>query len=188
MSLVTGKTAELHDEDFLRITQILCDGRSDEVFLVGNRLRRTRQLLGYISPKINEVCWIEDSCADGTTDPEKHPVESVLRLRQLRMTNKRHADINVSHVMSSTTPLNVVNNEGVLFCRHKFIRIYVNQAAKNKDGKFVEKSLRGLESNEVDDNWSDETVARPRRMSSVTLIDDGDLQVRDIFKHVPFNY
>ena len=182
MNFVTGETVELKDGDFLRLTQILCNLATDEVFLNGKRLRRTRNLSAYISRKVNEVCWVEDECRDGTDKAEKVPVECVIRLRRLRMTNKSHEDCSVSHFMDGSASVQTVNNEGPLFCRWKFITVYANQAAKKKAGTFVERVLRPLDPDEVDENWLDEKmVARPRRMSSVTLVDDEDPQeVQDI--------
>lgn len=178
MNFVCGKTAELQHGDFLRITKTLRNEETDEVSFHGKRLRRTRNLARYITAKVNKVCWLEEISADGTDKPEKHPLGSVVRLRQLRMTNKRHADYKVSHIMDGKTPIEVVNGEWFLFCRYKFTAIYKNQESKKKAKTFKEKVLRVLDPNEVDEGWLDESMmmTRSRRMSSVTLIDDGDVQ------------
>jgi DNA (cytosine-5)-methyltransferase 1 len=106
---------------------------------------------------LNETCWIQEIFLDGSGEPEDVPLHLVLRIRQLRMTNKPYEQFNIAHTQTKPTPLAISKSEGILFCRFRFCTIYESQAQKKKGGhaSFVEKFISSLEPDEIDAGWLD---------------------------------
>ncbi len=154
-----GKTVELIHGDFLRIKSIWQDCQTTEVFLRGWLLRRSRYLGGFMTPQLNETCWIQEIFLDGSGEPEDVPLHLVLRIRQLRMTNKPYEQFNIAHTQTRPTPSAISKSEGVLFCRFRFCTIYESQAQKKKSGhaNFFEKFISSLEPDEIDAGWLDDS-------------------------------
>ena len=161
MTLKRGKTVELNTGEFLRIENILQDRETTEVFLVGKRLQRTKALQGYISPRLNEVCWVRNMCSDRSDETEKTPLGWVIRLRQARSTNRPYVDFNGSHLLGNSRRM-LIKEEGVLFCRYKFITIYSDKTAKRRATTFIERYLGNLSVEEADHQCS-ESRARTRQ-------------------------
>ena len=162
MALRKGKTVELQDGDFLRI-DIIIQANTNEVFLQGRRFRRTRRLGGIVSGRPNEVCWIEEIYLDGSFVEENISVDHVVRIRQLRLTNKTYQSLNVSHTMKWPPTSMLYKVEGILFCRTKYEVTYEShtQKAKENSFSFVDKCVRGLYSPEVDEkHWEDPAALR----------------------------
>lgn len=172
MLLKPGKTAELKNGDFLRIRSIWQNSQTTEITLSGHLLRRTRNLHGFISPKLNETCWMQDLILSA---PFREEVDvalgDILRLRKLRMTNRPYDELNVSHTLEASTPSVIIKDEGVLFCRHKFTSVYKDLQQKNKIGNsnFSERYITALAFSEIDsDELKDPSVSYmvPQREAS----------------------
>ena len=144
MVLRKGKTVELQDGDFLKI-DIILQADTNEVFLQGRRFRKTTRLGGIVSGRPNEVCWIEEMYLDGSFVEETISVDHVIRIRQLRLTNKAYQSLNVSHTMAWPPTSMLYKDEGILFCRIKYEVTYKSHAqkAKNNSFSFVDKCVRG---------------------------------------------
>ena len=195
MTLRRGKTVELNNGDFLRIDRIL-QAITTEVFLLGRRFRRTTRLGGIVTGQPNEVCWIEEKFQDGFSIAEEVPLAHVVRLRQLRLTNKAYKDLSIRNTMAWPPTNKLYQKEGILFCRIKYEVTYTSQAQKLKarSFSFVDKCIRGLYSAEVDgEYWEDPAdlraawrgapaslVERLRRsVSTVTLVGDDQAPSQD---------
>lgn len=136
--------------------------------------------------KLNETCLIQDIFLDGSSGPKDVPLGSVMRLRQLRMTNRPFSSYNITHTDLNTTSKAQREAEGMLFCRFRFCAIYEDQAQKNEQTycNFIEKYITSLEPGEIDVGWavnppeptspslSDDDVRILSRSSSATLLDD----------------
>lgn len=195
MTLKKGKTVELKDGDFLRIDTVL-QIMTTEVFLQGRRFRRTTRMGGIVTGQPNEVCWIQENFQDGFSNSEDVPLASVIRLRQLRLTNKAYKDLSIRNTMAWPPTNKLYKKEGILFCRIKYEVIYTNHAQKlkAKSFSFVKKSIRSLYSAEVDgEYWEDPAVLRAARkgvpaslverlrrsVSTVTLLGDDQTPAQD---------
>ena len=64
MILKARNTVELVNGDFMRIVSIWQNPQTTEVFLTGPLLRRTKKLGGFISPSLNETCWMQELILD----------------------------------------------------------------------------------------------------------------------------
>ena len=195
MTLRRGKTVELNDGDFLRIDSVL-QAMTTEVFLQGRRFRRTTRLGGIVTGRPNEVCWIEERFQDGFSTAEDVPLGHVVRLRQLRLTNRAYRDLSIRNTMAWPPTNKLYRREGILFCRIKYEVTYTSHAQKlrARSFSFVEKCIRGLYSAEVDgEYWEDPAdlraarrgapaspVERLRRsVSTVTLVGDDQAPAQD---------
>ena len=188
MTLRKGKTVELNDGDFFKI-DLIVQAVTTEVFLRGRRFRRTTRLGGLISGRPNEVCWIKESFQDGSGTEEEVPLANLVRMRQLRLTNKAYKDLSVRNTMEWPPTNKLYKKEGILFCRTKYEVAYTSLAQKSKNNSFsfVDKCIRGLYSDEVDgEYWEDPADIRAARrglhnpmerlrrsVSTTTLVDDG---------------
>ena len=159
MTLRKGKTVELRDGDFLKIGTLL-EAETTEVFLQGRRFRRTTRLKDLKSARPNEVCWFEEIYLDQSFAEEMIPLDDVVRVRQLRMTNKTYESFNISHTMQWPPTTKLYRNEGILFCRIKAEITYESHARKAKDNSFsfVSKCFRGLHPIEADDGFCEKPV------------------------------
>ncbi|KAI9779190.1 MAG: hypothetical protein M1816_003647 [Peltula sp. TS41687] len=125
------KTAELVDEDFLRITTIIKHVISGEVKLRGSRLRRTKAVQGMLGKKRNEVCMMlqvdEDDPRDALVQGlEEISLEEVKRIRILYITNEEFParSFRVTEKTGEKTADDVVFNTCQLVCRVKFIQSF----------------------------------------------------------------
>jgi len=162
MLLRKGKTVELKGGDFLRI-RLIVQADTTEVYLQGLRFQRSHKLDGIVTKHANEVIWVEEIFIDGSVEKEEIPLGEVLRMRKLRMTNKRYESLNVKHTMKWPPTTTLYKDEGILFCRMKYEVLYKEQAQKAKDNSFsfVEKCVRNLASEETDGEcWEDPTDLR----------------------------
>ena len=154
MTLRKRKTVELRDGDFLKIDALL-QAETTEVFLQGRRFRRTTKLQDLKSARPNEVCWFEEVYLDESYVEEMIPLDHVVRVRQLKMTNRNFESFNVSHTMPWPPATKLYRDEGILFCRLKAEYIYESHAqkAKRNSFSFASKCFRSLYPAEVDDGF-----------------------------------
>ena len=187
MTLKKSKTVELRDGDFLKIDTLL-QTETTEVFLQGRRFCRTTKLGDLKSARPNEVCWFEEMYLDESYVEDMIPLDHVVRVRQLKMTNKTFKELNISHMMKWPPTSKLYRDEGILFCRLKAEFTYESHAQKAKENSFsfVSKCFRSLYPAEVDDGfyqhpavlraaWQEipTTMDHPRRSTSTeTLIGD----------------
>ena len=159
MTLRKGKTVELRDGDFLKIG-ILLQTETTEVFLQGRRFRRTTRLEDLKSARPNEVCWLEEIYLDQSFAEEMIPLSDVVRVRQLRMTNKVYESFNISHTMQWPPTTKRYRTEGILICRIKAEVTYASHAQKAKDNSFsfTSKCFRGLHPIEADEGFCENPV------------------------------
>ena len=130
--------------------------------------------------KLNETCWVKEVFLDGSSSEldDDVPLGSVLRIRQLRMTNKPFNEFNVSHTQGKSASPAIKESEGILFCRYQYCSVYTNQAQKKKETRanFSEKFLSSLEPDDVDEGWLAEIPNAPGRGQSQPG-DDDDLRI-----------
>ncbi len=177
-----GKTVELHDGDFLRVTSILQDVQEDGRYrLRGWRFRRTNMLAGRLLKMRNEVCMILKVDRDDPRDPLEQGVEEVdfseaVRPRRLLMTNRDPPALTYYENNPNDKLLSddVVYDLCNLVCRWKKIYYYPNAVwrFKERESEVVISKIRehelGLaspvpESSRVSDTelrriWRGETV------------------------------
>ena len=154
MTLKKRKTVELRDGDFLKIDTLL-QAETTEVFLQGRRFRRITKLDDLKPARPNEVCWLEDVYLDESYVEEMIPLNRVVRVRQLKMTNMIYESFNISHTMQWPPTTKLYRHEGILFCRLKAEFTYESHAQKAKENSFsfVSKCFRSLYPAEVDDGF-----------------------------------
>lgn len=129
-----GKTVELTDGDFLRITAIVPDHITQTAFLKGIKFRRNRLLGGLLEFKMNEVtmllkCNGNDPRAAYHQSVETVQLADVVQIRQLVKTNQpfptfsfREADPNYK-----SQGKDYVLKFGQLVCRTKQIQVSKNE-------------------------------------------------------------
>ena len=152
-TLRVNKSVELSDGDFLRITAIIQDARTTEVYLRGWRLKRAGQLLGVLEKKHNEVVLMLDVDSDDDRDPlvqsvHEVPLAAVVRVRRIIMTNRPFPSCSFRE-SEPAAPKTVVREKYHLVCRWKFIKTFDNARARADDVS-REKALVGLRSHECD--------------------------------------
>lgn len=170
--------------------------RTTEVVLNGLLMRRTRELGGLMARKLNEVCWIENVFLDGSNEPDDVRLGAVMRVRQLRMTNRPFSSFNITHTDFNTGSKAQREAEGILFCRFRFCSVYESQVQKSKQSSanFCEKYIISLGTQDIDVGWSVDLPKTPRphrdlspsmsdedlrvvsRSSSATLVGDDEVQ------------
>ena len=164
MILRKGKTVELRSGDFFRI-HLITQLYTTEVFLHGLTFQRAYKLGGLVPKHANEVYWVEERFLDEPLEDKEVPLSDVVRIRQLRMTNKTHEALNLRHTMQWPPSSTLYRDEGILFCRIKYEIVYSSQAQKKKNNSFsfVEKCVRNLRSEETDgEYWEDPLDLRAR--------------------------
>lgn len=131
MIIKPGKTVELEDQDFLRVTAIIRNLTSGEVKLRGWRLRSNKSMNGMLNKKRNEVCMILQLDEDDPRDPlvqgaEEVSLKEVQRIRRLVITNAEFPaqSFRQTERTGDRTPDNVVFNECHLVCRWQYITYY----------------------------------------------------------------
>lgn len=134
--------------------------------------------------KLNETCWIQNVFLDGTPEPNDDvPLGAVMRLRQLRMTNRSFSSFNITDTDGNTGSKAQREAEGMLFCRFRFCSVYESQAQKSKQSyaNFSEKYITCLDPEDIDPGWSVDLPNASRlhrdisRSSSATLVDDDEI-------------
>lgn len=92
-TLRPGTTIEIKNGDFLFLKEIVKNCATDHIDLRGYHLQRTRDLNGILPKLKNELCWIveielEDHRHYLEQSVAEVPLEEVVAIRQLRLTNR----------------------------------------------------------------------------------------------------
>lgn len=162
MNLRKGKAVELQNGDFIRIRSIT-KFNNGEIVLQGPLFQRVQKLDGIISTRDNEVCWVEEIFLDESAEDEEIPIEEVVRIRRLRMTNQAFESLSLERTIPWPPLTADYLEEANLFCRIKYEVVYQNQAQKRtvNSFSFVEKCVRFLQSEEADGaDWVDPAGVR----------------------------
>ena len=129
-----GKTVELVDGDFLRITAILPHRNPQAVLLEGLRFRRNKQLEGLLEFKRNEVTMLlnmDDEDARDIYHQSIHTVElaEVVRMRELVKTNQLFPALSYreSDPGLRSQSKDYVMQFGRIVCRTKLVQANKNQ-------------------------------------------------------------
>ena len=138
-TLRAGKTVELVDGDFLRVTAILEDVEQvDQFRLRGWRFRRTSNMRGCLLKARNEVCAIMKVDQDDPRGPfeqgvEELPITEATRIRRLFMTNRDIPALSFrEHSNRRGCTAQEINDEFQLVCRWKRIKYYETAADRLK--------------------------------------------------------
>ncbi|KAK2747137.1 hypothetical protein FQN57_002394 [Myotisia sp. PD_48] len=146
-----GKSVELNDGTFLRITKLL-EGQDGVVFC-GRRLERLETMDSLMPDRLNELCWIVDRGGQYTDDEIEVPLEDVKRLRIIRLTNRPYTPESTNQFQS----LSECREQGYLFCRLKYIRTW------NNKNRVVEDAIEYLAPEECVDSISSNVLRQKWR-------------------------
>ncbi|KAI9887919.1 MAG: hypothetical protein M1823_000308 [Watsoniomyces obsoletus] len=158
--IIPGKTVELHDGDFLRVTSILQNIQEDDVYrLRGWRFCRTKSLGGRLLKMRNEVCMILRLDLDDPRDPLVQGIEEVdrsevVRLRSLMMTNRDVPALTFyeNYPADMMLPDQFVYDNCRLVCRWKKFYYYPNawhRLRRAKGGKEIQVAIIKVREDEV---------------------------------------
>ncbi|KAG9236084.1 S-adenosyl-L-methionine-dependent methyltransferase, partial [Amylocarpus encephaloides] len=149
--LRVGKTVEILKGDFLKITAILENSLTTEVFLRGLLLKRARDMSGMLPCKLNEVVF----CFDVDLDDERTPtmqstiqitLSQVKKIRSLTATNTFFPT--GEREWKGYQSKAQVEEEGPLIVRWKRTRTFTT-AAFRINGKFTEEILERSNASEI---------------------------------------
>ena len=135
VSLKDGKTVELNDGSFLEIATIIQNLETEEVTIRGWKLKRTRELQGFLNKKINEVAFIFEVDLDDPRPYLEQSVEEVVlkdvrQIRKLVRTNRPFPEcrFDINYVLGTTQKerLEYVEQREVLVARWKFTTNFYN--------------------------------------------------------------
>ncbi|RFU29375.1 hypothetical protein B7463_g6978, partial [Scytalidium lignicola] len=151
LDLRTGKTVELKDGSFLRISAIIRNSLTGEMSLRGNTLQRTRDLNGMLERKANEVCLFYEIDLDDHRSPSEQsvleiPVKDVAKLRTLRCTNQHFPDCRATDP-SFFRDKQQIDEEGGLTLRWKYTCIYAS-ASDRQQNCYKERILEHIRESE----------------------------------------
>ncbi|OJD20168.1 hypothetical protein ACJ73_08498, partial [Blastomyces percursus] len=158
----SGKSAELYDGTFLRILEVV-KGMGGEISLRGWRLRRQDSMAGLMPERINELCWIvnisyQEAAAGITTQVDEVGLHEVKGLRIIRFTNKPYPMLNGDH--GGFVTAGERRQEGILFCRAKYIRVWATPPASPsaslsaRKPRMEEQAIQFLRPHEADSGYS----------------------------------
>ena len=155
--LVAGKTVELADGSFIRITEIIqCSDGPDQVLLRGWRYRRTRELSGGLAKRLNELCMTLDVVEDDDRGPFQQGVvevqlSEVVRIRRLVMTNRDYPDLSYEQTVPNWSRFGKgqICRELVLVCRWKWITYYKTENHRRRKSE-SEVAVSKIREDEVD--------------------------------------
>ena len=171
-----GRTVELVNGDFLRISSINKDSLTGEDSFSGQLFRRTDELDDFFSPALNEVCLVEESILTNTLQQKDIPLGEVKRVRRLRMTVETQEAYNVRHTIQWPTSPTTIRREGLLFCRVKYVTVFDNEDQQRKANcvrsPCRERYITPLASAEIGVEESPMSNLR-RSASSTTLVNEG---------------
>ncbi|KAL8663261.1 MAG: hypothetical protein Q9202_004010 [Teloschistes flavicans] len=167
-----GKTVESQDGDFFRITSVLEDGKSKEVFLEGHRLNRISKVRGIFEQHLNEVVMIIEENCYGLPSPgirtERLPLSKVSRIRNLILTNAPFPSYGCREDPTSCKQSReYLREHASLICRWKMTVSFRPHAAKRR--VWFEKSIVRITLDEADAGFGlDELRLRRRFRGSTT--------------------
>jgi DNA (cytosine-5)-methyltransferase 1 len=145
--------------EFLRITQIIENESTREVFLRGQRFRRNRAMKHMLINKLNEVCLCIEVDLDDPRPTEEQsavevPLSEVLTIRRLNFTNmnyplgQEHGRVVLEQGLSPKLKQKKVEAEGLLLCRWKSSTFFASAADRAKN-KFISDELVRLSTSEI---------------------------------------
>ncbi|KAK0733660.1 S-adenosyl-L-methionine-dependent methyltransferase, partial [Lasiosphaeria miniovina] len=121
---------------FLKIRRIVRSRITGETLLRGFPYARAKELRGFMSRKLNEVCMVVHiNNADPRQFEEQalitiHP-DKVLCEREMRTTNSPFPNFRFEEREFREKGRNWIKNEGLLVCRYKYIEYYNEQMGKS---------------------------------------------------------
>lgn len=134
-----GKTVELADASFLRITTILEDRRTGDLFLRGLRFQRTLSLDGVLPFKRNEVAMILKLDKNDHRDILEQSAKTVelaavVRIRDLIKTNQQFPALSYreTDLESQKFSKQFIYDHCRLVCRWNYVRISKNEGFLRK--------------------------------------------------------
>ena len=133
-----GKTAELKDGSFLRITSVFKDGRGD-VFLSGCLLSRQSSCGRLMPRRRNELVWIiemgsNDFQAGCDPKPTDVPIVEAVGLRSVTFTNQLYPEMSLrTYKDGRFKDIHDELSTGPLFCRWKSIKVIDHRKQKDED-------------------------------------------------------
>ncbi|KAI9838902.1 MAG: hypothetical protein M1819_004110 [Sarea resinae] len=168
-----GKTVELDDGDFLRITKVIQDRSTTEVFLRGHRFRgeiSSDPAKDFLDLKENELVKIveldlDDNRPEEEQSVEELPLSRVRRIRLLFLTNRPYPSCSSEENGEAYSPGSPPPR---LFCRWKYVRAFKTAKDREKNRPY-DRSIRFLTSPEADKNFDvdDETLQEAWRGATV---------------------
>lgn len=191
MKLIPGKTVELEDGDFLRISAIIAHPDLQDVWLRGWRLRRTKSMHGMLEMKRNELCMILQLDEDDPRDPleqgaEEIHLSEVQRLRRLVMTNEDWPAHSFTEMVENPDKISdrIVFTEMHLVARWKYI-IYFRTQKDRLNLNWTEKLLVKMREDDkgVESRVSDEELRY--RWRGVTV--KGGSALQEISQEAPMS-
>ncbi|KAL8833448.1 MAG: hypothetical protein Q9170_004257 [Blastenia crenularia] len=149
-----GKTVELRDGDFLRVSDILEDRQTKEVVLCGRRLRRASKFRGLFDQHLNEVVILVEHMERESLElqeAEAIHLSDGIRLRELVVTNEAYPTFSFKQNQDNLGLSRATARESCrLVCRWKVIITYQMKAGRKA---CVEMSVSRLRTDEADHNY-----------------------------------
>ncbi|EGC49841.1 C-5 cytosine methyltransferase DmtA [Histoplasma capsulatum var. duboisii H88] len=155
-----GKSVELRDGTFLRILEIV-RGMGGEISLRGWRLQRQDSMNGLMPEHVNELCWIVNLSAQQTTQVDEVGLHEVKGLRIVRFTNTSYPMLVPRGDKDSFATEAERRQEGILFCRSKYIRVWVTPTStsttSSRKRRMEEQAIQFLAPHEADAGYAVDT-------------------------------
>ena len=174
MQLHPKVTIELKGGDFMLIHQVLEDPATKQVFLKGPLFRRVKYMNGTIPKKTNEVCQIvELDESDSRSAKEQAFAETsvteVKKWRGLMLTNQGFPALSYREDPCVGDSQSDIEERRVLVCRWRYICVYANATAQDKNMPKEKCLIRlreeeckksyGCSDKNLREHWRGETVA-----------------------------
>ena len=153
MNLRIGKTVELRDGDFLRITEISENRITKQPLLRGLRYRRNSKTHGMLDKHLNEVTLILKHNESDRRHIMKQSMESIIpsavvKIRSLIESNLPYPTLSYCEAGMPNSSISDIWNNGTLVCRWKLLDHGKNEGV-----------LQMLECNDCDDNHCTDSEA-----------------------------
>ena len=163
MTYRPGKTAELNDGTFLRITSVL-ENQDGTIFLSGHRLKRAKSCGSLFPQKLNELVWIvarmeTNNESDISPQTSEALLTMAIRVRNVTFTNATYPDFSHETAFETTYGSNKdAETTGRLFCRWKWTEV-LRKGKRSTNGSIARLTSEEadqharLESGELRDQW-----------------------------------
>ncbi|KAL8640405.1 MAG: hypothetical protein Q9228_002674 [Teloschistes exilis] len=166
-----GKTVESHNGDFLRITSVLEDTKSKEVFLEGYPLKRLSKVRGIFEQHLNEVVMLKEQNCYGLPSPgistERLPLSNVSRIRNLIFTNAPFPSYSCREdPTSSKQSREYLREHGSLICRWKMTISFRPHTTRRR--VWFEKCIERITLGETDTGFGLDELRLRRRFRGST--------------------
>lgn len=126
-----GKSVELQDGTFLCVQEVLEDG-CGEFLLRGWRFERYEDMESLVPRRINELCWVINLTPGQTEADAKYDevgLDEVKGMRIIRLTNHQYPKMSAADE-GTRLPGYVQRQEGRLYCRAKYVRVWVKKSLR----------------------------------------------------------